>query len=825
MTIDLGRVTPIYRGEYDAAETYEINDIVLSGNELFWHVGENPTTGIAPGDPVWALAFSGADVLAAIEQIEEDAEAIALGTRNGVPVSSGDPFYQNNAKYYADQANGSASAASGSANAAAGSASKAAQWATGGTTGTPSSTNNAKHYSEQAAASAAAASASASDAEAYAAGTRGGEPVSSSDPAYENNAKYYADAAEEAAATLTVDDEMSGSSTNPVQNKVIAAALDKKLDLDGYSALATVGNAEQLVSTVRVIDKAPYIFRKSGGSADIGNREYDTVVGGTNAWNQLLTDGSFSVSDGTITESGGVGTFTPTAANAQAYKVFASIGNHVYLVSVSFKTASATTAVQMRAFGINTAGVESTSYQTINKLHKTTNAGTSAVGIIDTRASDWDATEIRNFMCIDLTALFGSAAIADYVYSLEQANAGSGIAWLKLYGFFTKPYYSYNVGALASVAATAHETVGFNQWDEEWEVGGYDTQTGDKIESSSQIRSKNAIPIFGGATYFARTGQTAYVSQLLFYDVSGNYLGKISPNHNNYEFVSFNNASYLRFQAQVAYGTTYNHDIGINLSGYRNGEYEPYRLNSYPLDSSLILRGITKLDADGNLYYDGDSYEADGTVTRRYGIVDLGTLTWGISTNNRFIATLTGIKSSPDNNTLPNAIMSDGSYIQSTGNGYNAAGDKSYYVSTAEQIVIKNTAYSTSSDFTTAISGVYLVYELATPITETADPFQTPQAVDDFGTERYIVTAQGGVEMPVGHITEYPANLRDKLQHLPDLAETDGIYVIVQIGARMVLVPLITPTELPAAPGGDGTYTLKCTVSGGAAAYSWEADA
>lgn len=32
----------------------------------------------------------------------ETSEAYAVGTRNGVPVTSGDPAYQNNAKYYAD---------------------------------------------------------------------------------------------------------------------------------------------------------------------------------------------------------------------------------------------------------------------------------------------------------------------------------------------------------------------------------------------------------------------------------------------------------------------------------------------------------------------------------------------------------------------------------------------------------------------------------------------------------------------------------------------------------------------------------------------------
>ena len=36
---------------------------------------------------------------------EEDAEAYAVGTRSGVPVTSGDPAYHNNAKYYSEQTN------------------------------------------------------------------------------------------------------------------------------------------------------------------------------------------------------------------------------------------------------------------------------------------------------------------------------------------------------------------------------------------------------------------------------------------------------------------------------------------------------------------------------------------------------------------------------------------------------------------------------------------------------------------------------------------------------------------------------------------------
>ena len=42
-------------------------------------------------------------------------------------------------------------------------------------------------------------------------------------------------------------------------------------------------------------------------------------------------------------------------------------------------------------------------------------------------------------------------------------------------------------------------------------------------------------------------------------------------------------------------------------------------IGNYPLDNTLTFRGIPKL-ADGEIYYDGDVYWHDGTVTRKYGI-------------------------------------------------------------------------------------------------------------------------------------------------------------------------------------------------------------
>lgn len=127
-----------------------------------------------------------------------------------------------------------------------------------------------------------------------------------------------------------------------------------------------------------------------------------------------------------------------------------------------------------------------------------------------------------------------------------------------------------------------------------------------------------------------------------------------------------------------------------------------------------------------------------------------------------------------------------------------------------------NSLITTVADFKSAMSGVYLVYELATPTTETAEPFQHIQVVDDFGTEEFV--SNGFI--PAGHVTRYPANLRDKLQHLPDLASSNGTYLIKQTGKQMSLVHM--PAVFPEIPTEDGTYTLKATVSGGTPTYVWE---
>lgn len=61
-------------------------------------------SGIYDNDLAQIITEVEADAQAA-EESAEDAEAWAVGERNGVPVTSGDETYENNAKYWANQAN------------------------------------------------------------------------------------------------------------------------------------------------------------------------------------------------------------------------------------------------------------------------------------------------------------------------------------------------------------------------------------------------------------------------------------------------------------------------------------------------------------------------------------------------------------------------------------------------------------------------------------------------------------------------------------------------------------------------------------------------
>lgn len=689
------------------------------------------------------------------------------------------------------------------------------------------------------------------DSEAWAVGQREGADVGVSDETYHNNSKYYAEqsalakseteTARDTAITAKdgavsakneaetakgeaqdIVDGINAKSEQIDQNAediiALQTAMETKAEIDGYYEDMTVGDAEQLVSSKYVEDSEPYLYRTSGGSKDIGNREYvDAIVGGTVNWNQLANDFSGRTqtlgvtidannTDGTVRAYG-----TPTATNNLWF-----VNNRAMTAGHKYYFRGFPSNIIGASFGLALVN-QGSFYDTGNG--KIVNSSSPSYQMVVTFTEGVALDVTFKPQLFDLTAMFGST-IADYIYSLEQATAGAGVAFFRK--LFPNDYYEYNVGELKSVeGVSAHNMVGFNQWDEEWAtdltIGGI----------TGNIGSKNLIPVIPNAAYCFTTGSyrpSANGVRLEYFDANRNSIGGAVRWGGTYTMPE--NCHYIKFGIQQAlYGMTYKNDICINLSwsGWRNGEYEPYVKHSYPLDSSLVLRGIPKLDANNNLYYDGDRYLSDGTVERRYAIVDLGTLSYSKTSSGLFYSVdiANAIKKSSDTSTATGSMMSAiyeemGSSPISGPDGSNPSPNMRMAVASNGYVYFNNTAYTDAAAFKAAMSGVMLVYELATPTTESAEPYAEIQICDDFGTEEYVST---GI-VPVGHETRYPANLRDKLQHLPDLADDDGYYMISQQNKNMSLELF----RIPKAPTTDGVYTLKATVSGGTPTYTWEAE-
>lgn len=372
-----------------------------------------------------------------------------------------------------------------------------------------------------------------------------------------------------------------------------------------------------------ISDTTPYVFRKTNNGTAVGKYEtLKTIVGASVVWNQLVQDGTFtsttkwSPSNGTRDVSNGELTVTINSGNnyALAYQGLTATSGHKVLMMCDAKVSTATRA-QLQFYANSSSMVEttSTSYERLGIIGI---AGDEYTRIrLRLTGTGGDTAIFRNAVAYDLTAMF-PAAIADRAYTLEQTTAGSGIAWLQSYGFFTKPYYAYTgAPSLQSVKTSAHETIGFNQWDEEWELGGINNG-GNNTVNTDRIRSKNYIPVLPNTTYYFKAPQNIAIR---WYD-SNKQVISTGTLYGDTTSVSPANAAYLRFYiGNSTYPvTTYGNNICINLHGDRDGEYEPYHKNTYAFDSTKTLNGILKLDENYNIYADGDVYHNDGTIDRNY---------------------------------------------------------------------------------------------------------------------------------------------------------------------------------------------------------------
>ena len=358
-------------------------------------------------------------------------------------------------------------------------------------------------------------------------------------------------------------------------------------------------------------------------------------------------------------------------------------------------------------------------------------------------------------------ALLGDAETVSW---MERTTAADGAALVDaIYGNTI-----VQDGSLLPVRMEGIETVGFNQWDEQWEVGDISSTTGQNTVNSAVWRSKNYIPVFPGATYYATGTKVAGTDGNMrgrFYDAEKNYIGDGDANNQslrlNRTFTVPAGACYMRFCPQNS--QIVDKQVCINISDpARNGTYEPHW--SYQLAIPVSTYFPDGMRSAGSVR---DELRADAAVTR-VGVVDLGTLDWTYASTSE-----SGVVRMRSNSVFANAAKPSANNVNAniTCAKYATTNASATYAKTAGididstgYIHVYDPNYNTSASvdsFAAAMSGVMLYYELATPTTTPVDPpLPMSYRTGAGGTER-IMVASGTQSAPPVFATRYPLDPTD----------------------------------------------------------------
>lgn len=509
---------------------------------------------------------------------------------------------------------------------------------------------------------------------------------------------------------------------------------------DGVYLELFAGMAQGIVDTRSAGTPQEFTRRKSGGD---GVGYMTRIKGNSIVWNQLLSPKQFVSLDGDT----GWGNITCTENNDGSYTVVVSetltvrawivvylqLNGHTCYwntgASANAKSESNITATfnnQVGHSGITTGTASSTSFYIFFKVGTAAGTYTFKPGVTD------------------LSLLFNGSVPGGYTAADFERD-------------FPLGYYAPNPGAIKNNCATGLLTDGFNQWDEEWEVGDMSPTTGNPF-AGNYVRSKNFCKCFGGVNYYNSSPNNL---TLYFYDAGGNFISANQAVYGNAQFTTPANAALFKIRAAGAYGTTYKNDICINLSGARNGQYEPHWSDTTDLP---ITTATGKLNGEGeSVVISPDGLAGVGTAYDE-GIVEKGMWT---KTKKRLVNVVISADDDLSKFVLSSASSGVVYYSTGLGNAVKVQGnaltvgygtdtthiyasqqtDMTVRLTTDGAISIKNTAQITESitaeQARTLLAGMEIWVELATPKEYILDtPVPVTYQVDKDGTET-VTTPEG----------------------------------------------------------------------------------
>ena len=354
---------------------------------------------------------------------------------------------------------------------------------------------------------------------------------------------------------------------------------------NGLYALFTAGLAMNLQGRPNDAVGADFFFRTSGGTADIGNgnAKIKSIHGNTLIFNQFCTNGNFASADGwnfvnsSGSASGNAATVTPTSTSINVNRSIAYTANHKMLYVLYVRSSKATDAAlgdNVSVFGsVDLTANTWTRMAAVNTSASGSNQIRIYFGRTSTNLAGTDEIRIKNVQLFDLTRMFG---------------AGNEPTAAEFSALFPLDYYAYDAGSLLNFNGTGIRTVGFNAFHEEWQADTAINASTGATGQSAGYATTDWIPVMAGQKYYIRVDATDTALSacvLARYDADKHFVSSaqhyVTSNWANRVITIPNGVAFIRFYIRSSY--TQNVCVNLSWSGWRNGEYEPYRESTLAL--------------------------------------------------------------------------------------------------------------------------------------------------------------------------------------------------------------------------------------------------